>query len=121
VRRPLPDGQMWIEREPGSPAWWQWRVRANKRRYPLPDPQPGELYVQYAGPERDTWGNVHYVLHWSEPWARIEKNGVTAGTLRCQAFFSDERLYFRHWLSQYERVVEWPSGADLTETIRELL
>jgi hypothetical protein len=120
MRQTMPDGQMWIEREPGRPAWWQLRVRSNKRRYPLPDPQPGELYVQYVG-DRDPWGNIRFVLYWHERWARVEENGVTAGTLRCQAFLCDERTSFLHWLVQYSRVVDWPSGEDITEKIRELL
>jgi hypothetical protein len=116
----MPDGQMWIDREPEAPAWWQFRARSNKRRYPLPDPQPCELYVQYLS-DRDPWGNIRYVLYWFEPWAQIEKNGVTAGTLRCQAFFSDDRPCFEHWARAYERVVMWPEGADVTEIIREWL
>jgi hypothetical protein len=115
----MPDGQMWIEREPENPRWWQLRVRASKRRYPLPDPQQGELYVQYAG-ERDPWGNVRFVLYWNEPWARLKESGVTAGTLRCQAFLCDERPFFRQWLAEYERVVLWPDGDDITEAMRAL-
>lgn len=115
----MPDGQMLVERQPEAP-WWRPVARRNQRACPLPDPQPGELYVQYAG-ERDPWGNIRLVLWWHERWAKVGKSSVTAGTLRCQAFLCDERPLFLQWLVQYQRVIEWPSGADMTETIREML
>lgn len=117
----MPDGQMWLVHAPRSPRWWQFRIRANKRRYPLPDPLPGELYVQYAGGERDALGNIPYVLYWYEPWARVDRGGAVIGDLRAQAFFSDDRPCFEHWARAYERVVMWPQGNDVTEIIREWL
>lgn len=111
-------GQAWIERDARPPRWWQFTARENRRRYPMPDPLPGELYVQYLG-DRDAQGNVHYLLYWYEPWARIDDRRASVGDLRAQRFFCDDRLSFRLWLLQYDRIIDWPSGDDIAAFIRE--
>lgn len=115
-----PEGKLYISREPAR--WWQLRARLGARldAVPLPDAQPGELYVHYAG-GRDDWGCARFVLYWHEPWARIAAKGVTSGTTACEFFYCDERPMFPDWLARYERVLAWPSGEEITESIREAL
>lgn len=104
----------------GPLRWWQLLARRERRLRPLPAPAPGELYVQYLG-DRDPWGNVRHACYWSEPWAVIGKGGVTAGTTMRQFYLCDDRMSYVHWLTQYERIVDWPSGRDVTQIIEEEL
>jgi len=115
--KPVATGEMLILRE--EPPWWNPVARARRGR-PLPEPQPGELYVQYAG-ERDEFGNVRFALYWHELWSVIGKGGVSSGALKGQFFFCDDQPYLEQALRLYDRVIDWPSGDDITEKIRELL
>jgi hypothetical protein len=111
-------GDMLVSRDP--PPLWR-RVLGGLARVELhtaPDPQPGELYVRYEG-DPDICGNVRFALYWREPWTVIERKGVTAGTTRCHLFFCDDRMLHRNWLLAYERIIVWPTGADITDYIRE--
>jgi hypothetical protein len=116
----VPAEKLYVSREPVR--WWQVRARLSARldACPLPDTRPGELHVHYAG-GRDPWGNARFVLYWHEPWAQITGKGVAYGTTACQFFFCDERPMFPEWLARYERIIDWPSGREITETIREML
>jgi hypothetical protein len=98
--------------------WWRWRARREARRSPAPEVPPGELYVGYGG-DRDLYGNVHFVLYWNEPWCRVWKGGVSTGCLKARFFYCDDRPLYPSWLTQYNRVVNWPDGADITGCIRE--
>jgi hypothetical protein len=114
----IPSEKLYVSREPAR--WWQLRARLSARldACPLPDAQPGELHVHYAG-ARDQYGNARFVLYWHEPWASVTRKGVTSGTTACRFFCCDDRPLYPGWLARYDRVIGWPSGQDITEIIRE--
>jgi hypothetical protein len=121
--RTIPGGVLCIQR--GPLPWWhlQGRVCAwlEGRHGPMtPDPEPGDLYIGYAS-ARDPQGNVHFALYWNEPWAQVTPKGVTSGTTKCQFFHCDDRPYLEQALRGYGRVFTWPSGEEITESIREAL
>jgi hypothetical protein len=116
--KPVATGEMLILRE--EPPWWNPVARRAARERPLPDPQPGELYVQRLG-GRDEFGNVRFALYWHELWSVIGRGGVSSGALKGQFFFGDDQPCLEQALRLYDRVIDWPSGDDITEAIRELL
>ena len=107
----------------GPPPPWRRALSAllgSGAPFRAPRPEPRELYVHYEG-DRDPWGNVRFALYWYDPWAVVTRKGATAGTARCRFHFCDDSMLYRHWLLEYERVIDWPSGADITDSIRERL
>jgi hypothetical protein len=113
-------GDMLVTDEP-QPLWRRALCGLTGTVPPVaPDPQPGELYVRYEG-DPDPYGNVRFALYWRDPWTVITRKGVTAGTTRCRLNFCDDRLLHRSWLTEYERIIVWPTGADITDCIRERL